>query len=299
VRRVLAVLLLGCMAAAGCSCTSRPDPIELTGRPLDLSEHRYEDVALAMNARAERLERLWAATIVKVWYIGQEGEEQVEQLDGDLHIIQPTNIAMSLTKVGVDGAALGANERFYWYIDLLAEDPIASIGTHARAHPDRLSELGVPVHPLDLLLLLGFSKVPEAPFAELRESRNGGYLVVAAPAAWGIVEYTVDPETYEPLRVTIRRAPGQPPVLTADMQGWLDFQDRLNPGASQVRIPQRVFIDVPELDARVSIRFLEPQVSRRRPDARAFDLGDTLSRYGVRLRRDLDVVHERLRAEEQ
>ena len=47
------------------------------------------------------------------------------------------------------------------------------------------------------------------------------------------------------------------------------------------------------LDARVQIRFLGAQSSRRRPDERAFDLGETLSRYGVRLKRDLDVVHAR------
>lgn len=297
-RRSLAIVLLLFVAAAGCNCASRPDLSELKGGDIDLSAVQYTDVAATMNARAERLQRFWAATITTAWYIGKQGEDEVDQLDGDLHIVQPNNIAMTLQKVGVDGAVLGANERFYWYVDLLSDEPIASIGTHERANPDRLSDLGVPVHPLDLLLLLGFSKVPEEPFAPLRQSPKGGYLVLTAPARWGIVEYSLEPDTFEPVRVQIRRAPRQPAVLTADMQGVVDFDDRLASDLPAVRIPERVLIDVPDIDARVRIRFLGAQVSRRKPDERAFDLGDTLSRHGVRLRRDLDIIHERLRADE-
>lgn len=297
-RRSIAIAMLFLVAAAGCNCASRPDLGELKGEPIDLSKIRYEEVAAKVNARAERLERFWAATITTVWYIGQQGEDEVDQLDGDLHIVQPNKIAMSLQKVGVDGAVLGANERFYWYVDLLADDPIASIGTHERANPDRLSDLGVPVHPLDLLLLLGFSKVPNEPFAPIRQSPKGGYLVLTAPARWGVVEYSLDPDTYEPVRVEIRRAPRQPAMLTADMQGAVAFDDRLQSQEPAVTIPERVLIDVPEIEARVRIRFLGAQVSRRKPDERAFDLGDTLSRHGVRLRRDLDIVHDRMRVDE-
>ena len=298
-KRACMTALLCCLALAGCHCTSRPDPVELKAKPLDLSAYSYEGVASAMNARAEALDRFWAATITKVWYIGQEGEDEVDQLDGDLHIVQPNKLGMTLQKLGIDGAVLGANERFYWYVDLLADEPVAYIGTHENANPDQLGSLGVPVHPLDLLLLLGFSKVPAEPLAPLRESRNGGYLVVTAPARWGIVEYTVDPDSFEPRRVVIRRAPRLPPVLTADMEDAVPFDDRLDPAGPQIRIPERVWIDMPEIDARMSIRFLGAQVSRRKPDERAFDLSDTLSRHRVRVRRDLDVMHERMQVEER
>lgn len=269
----------------------------MDGQGVDLSSYTYEEVASAMNERASRLERFWAATITKVWYIGEQGENEVEQLDGDLHIVQPDQIALSLRKVSVNGAALGANKRFYWYVDLTADDPVALIGTHAKADPDRLSQLGVPVHPLDLLLLLGFSPVPAEPMnpdAPLRLSRSGTRLVLTAPARWGIVEYTINPQTFEPDRIEIRRAPGARPVLTANMlDGDVPFDDRLNRELPEVRIPERVLIDVPNLDAQVQIRFLAAQSSKRRPDERAFDLGETLSRYGVRLKRDLDVQHAR------
>lgn len=295
-------MLLLALAFAGCNFSSRPGPVDLGGgEKIDLSQYTYDEVAQAVNARAERLQRFWAATITTVWYIGEQGEDEVDQLDGDLHIVQPSSIAMTLEKVGVVGATLGANERFYWYLDLQADDPIASIGTHERANPDQLAELGVPVHPLDLLLLLGFSGIPEEPLdpeRPLQRSANGAHLVVAAPARWGIVEYTLDPDTLEPVRVEIRRAPRQPAMLTADMQGTVPFDDRLQRGLAEVRVPERVLIDVPQLDARVRIRFLVPQSSRRKPDERAFDLGDTLSRYDVRLRRDLDVYHERTRTQD-
>jgi len=272
-------------------------PGPLNGKKVDLSTYSYEQVAATMNERAERLERFWAATITTVWYIGREGEDEVDQLDGDLHIVQPDKIALSLRKIGVDGAALGANERFYWYMELLADDPIAMIGTHAKADPDRLAGLGVPVHPLDLLLLLGFSSVPAEPMnpeQPLRLSPMGSHIVLSAPARWGIVEYKLDPDTLEPVRVEIRRDLKLPPVLTADMlDGTVPFDDRINRELPDVRIPLRVLIDVPELDARVQIRFEGAQSSKRRPDERAFDLGDSLSRHGVRLKRDLDVMHAR------
>ncbi len=297
-RRTASIVLLALVCVAGCNCAGRPVlPGPLEGEQVNLDDFTYEQVAAAMNQRAERLERFWAATITTVWYIGQQGEDEVEQLDGDLHIVQPDMIALSLRKVGVDGAALGANERFYWYIDLLADDPIASIGTHAKANPDRLAELGVPVHPLDLLQLLGFSSVPEEPMdpeEPLRLTPTGTRLVLSAPARWGVVEYIIDPETFEPDRISIRRDPSLAPVLTADMlDGDVMFDDRIDRALPSVAIPERVVIDVPLLEARVQIRFLGAQSSRRRPDERAFDLGETLSRYGVRLKRDLDVVHAR------
>ncbi|MEQ9096968.1 MAG: hypothetical protein RIE32_11980 [Phycisphaerales bacterium] len=297
-RRVLATALLVLAITAGCNCAGRPvPPGPLDGERIELADYSYEEVAAAMNERAKRLQRFWAATITKVWYVGEQGENEVEQLDGDLHIVQPDQIALSLRKVGVNAAALGANKRFYWYVDLLADDPVALIGTHAKADPDRLSQLGVPVHPLDLLLLLGFSQVPSEPMnpeIPLRLSPTGTRLILTAPARWGIVEYTVDPKTFEPDRIAIRRDPKANPVLTANMlDGNVPFDDRVNRELPEIQIRERVLIDVPELDAFVQIRFLGAQSSRRRPDERAFDLGETLSRYGVRLKRDLDVEHAR------
>lgn len=297
-RRTASIVLLAVICVAGCNCAGRPpQPGPLQGEQINLEDYTYEQVATAMNQRAERLQRFWAATITKVWYIGEQGENEVEQLDGELHIVQPNRIALSLRKISVDGAALGANERFYWYIDLLADDPIASIGTHAKADPDRLANLGVPVHPLDLLLLLGFSSVPESPMnpeEPLRLSTLGTRLILTAPARWGIVEYTIDPADFELDRIEIRRAPGAEPALTAYMlDGYVPFNDRSNRELGEIRIRERVLIDVPNLEAQVQIRFLDAQSSRRRPDERAFDLGETLSRYGVRLKRDLDVVHAR------
>ncbi|UYV14132.1 MAG: hypothetical protein NCW75_07525 [Phycisphaera sp.] len=296
-RRALGLVLLVVFCATGCNCASKPEPSPLPVGSIDLSAYTYEEVAAAMNQRAQRLERFWAATTTTVWYIGKEGEDEVDQLEGDLHIVQPDHIALSMRKIGVDVAALGANERFYWYMDLLADDPIASIGTHAKADPDRLAGLGVPVHPLDLLLLLGFSSVPGEPMdpeQPLKLSPRGGNIVLTAPARWGVVEYTLEPDTLEPVRVVLKRDPRLPPVLTADMlRGGTLFTDRVDRELPDVSIPERVLIDVPELDARVRIRFLGAQSSKRRPDERAFDLGDSLSRYGVRLKRDLDVMHAR------
>lgn len=297
-KRVLALMLLTLCCAAGCSCSLRPPvPVPLDGRKIDLSAYSYEQVATAMNERAARLERFWASTITMVWYIGESGQDEVEQLDGDLHIVQPDKIALSLRKLGVDGAALGANERFYWYMDLLADDPIAMIGTHAKADPDRLAGQGVPVHPLDLLLLLGFSSVPAEPMnpeQPLRLSASGTHVVLRAPARWGVVDYILDPDTLEPVRIEIRRDPKLSPVLTADMlDGTVPFDDRINRELPEIHIPRRILIDVPGLDAQVQIRFEGAQSSRRRPDERAFDLGSSLSRYGVRLTRDLDVMHAR------
>lgn len=297
-RRWVGLGIVAWIVLALWGCSSNP-PLPKPGGPvgtIDLADHPYEAVARAMNARAARLERFYSAVIVKVWYIGQQGEDEVDQLDGLLHVVQPTRIALNLQKVGVDGAALGANERYYWYMDLLADQRVASIGTHERANPDQLGELGVPVHPLDLLLLLGHSPVPETPMEgppALVVSPDGGRLLLRAPARWGLVEYTLDPKTYAPVRVALRRAAHLPPALTADMLESIEFIDRANPDRGPLDVARRILIDVPALDARVRIRMLDPHASRRRPDDRAFDLGDALSRYGIRLRRDLDVAHAR------
>jgi len=293
------VLMLAQTLAGGCNRAGKPsipgDQVPIADGPRPLPP--YAEVARAVNARADRLELYWAFVLLKVWYVGEQGEDEVEQLEGDLHVVRPARISLILQKLGVNAAALGANDRYYWWMDLAADEPVASIGTHAMADPDRLSDFGVPVHPLDLLELLGLSPIAQEPPATadvgvpMGYTRGGRLLIVRAPARWGVREYWLDPETYEPRRAVLRRGIGQPPALTAELSEYQPFDDGTD--APPVRVPKYVLVDVPQLEARVRIRMVAPQAGGRRPDERAFQLADLLARFGVTRRRDLDEVHRR------
>ncbi|MEO1007699.1 MAG: hypothetical protein AAFX79_03985 [Planctomycetota bacterium] len=286
----LATMTIAALLAAGCASAPepppQPEPVAAVERPLP----DYDAVAARINVRSERLERFFAGATTRVWYIGEQGEEETEQLDGYVHMVAPDKISLTLQKLGVDGAVLGSNEQRYWWFDLAEDPPVAAIGTHEKADPDRLGDFYLPVHPLDLILLFGFAPMPERDdeAAEMRWSPGGERLIVAAEARWGACEYWLDPESLEVQRVVLRRAADEPPVLTADLPIYQEFDDRVSGLPTKVRVPRRMLIDVPALDARARLTISAPRADRRRPDDRAFQLQDALARHGIKAFRDVD-----------
>jgi hypothetical protein len=204
--------MMRCLAAAavlvgalvGCDRTKEKKEEVVVRGPVPA----YAQVAGAYNARVVRLERLACPVGVVVHAKDDRGNPLREQVEGNLQLALPANVALRLDKVGQTVFYLGSNETKYWWFDLTG-DKSALVGSHAKATPEAVASFGLPVHPLDLLEVLAIKPIPadgseQATHATLAWSKNGKYLGLTLPGRWGGQRrFWLDPKTYDPVRVEL------------------------------------------------------------------------------------------------
>lgn len=304
------LMLLGLGSFVGCSATGRVvgDPPSTTPDPLALPS--YARVAAVQNSRVAMLVRLWAAASAIVTYQDQDGQIRTEQAEGYLQLIQPNQVALSLGKQITTQVYfyLGSNEERYWWMDRLdPERRIAFVGTHEAATPERAAKFGAPVHPLDLVDLLGITPLPDA--AEPRIAATGGdsdpdstlpegsrlawspdrtSVVVDVPGRFGTRRTWFDPETLRPRRVEILDERGRVAVystLARDVLVSVRGDSRLRP-----MMAENVEVFIP--GTRISIRLLLDRLENRgdRQGRAPFDLDRLLGAYPVDRIEDLDAL---------
>lgn len=265
-----AVLLL-CLWLAGCAGgDGGAGPAEpLTPPPT------YAEVAGAHNARVGRVPRLWARIATTVWYPDEDGKEREEQFEGHLQVIRPDRVSLSFSKVGDEYAALGCNAESYWWVERI-DEPRALVGTHEKATPERMRELGIPVYPLDLIELLGVTELPESG-EEPRWSE--GQVEVRAPVRSGTKRMLLDARTLEPTRVEILDGTGQV-LVWSSLERYRDVD---TPAVGdEPRVPGDAWMHLDDAGVRARIRISEPEARESRPTDAAFDLSRKLRAYMVR-----------------
>lgn len=240
----------------------------------------YSQVATRYNARVEPLAELWAATVIRVWYPGEAGEEKSDQVDGHLQIRRPDRCSITFEKVGEMYLMLGSDAERYWWFDL-AEEKTASVGLHANATPERVEGFGIPVHPLDLVELMGVNPLP--PEGEIAWDGRVGRLIVTVPGRWGARRLFLDPVTLEPSRIELLGAAGEV-ALVAELSKYTGEQLR---GPAGTRIASEVLIRVERESASARIRLYEARNHSTR-DA-AFDLERLKRAYSIARVIDLDA----------
>jgi hypothetical protein len=274
------VLAAALAATGGCQNTPRGSETIARGRPPE-----YAAVATAYNQRVVPLERLWSRATIHVWYPDreQEGKEEEAQVDANLQYIRPDKVNLSLMHVGKSDpvAVLGSNEKQYWYLDLQATPRVARVGEHGGATPERIAKLDIPVHPLDLIELMGITPLPmswpsvgtgESP--DLRWTPDGRLLVLSTPGRTGRRLLYLDPQTYRPARVELT-GPGGAVVVSAELSHYLDVA-----GAPASAVPGEVQASVESGRRRLRLRLDLPAVNHR-INAAAFDPGFLLKEYRI------------------
>lgn len=254
---------------------------------------RYEDVAAAYNRRVEPLDRLWTRTVARLWFPGENGNEDTEQLEGVFQYIRPDRVLLTFTKIGEVYGILGSNQTQYWWIEL-GKNKVAHVGEHAKVTPERLRELRLPVHPLDFVDLLGITPLPvggepgmgaggagastaEAPRVEW--SQDGKTLVVTRPGRVGRERLWLDPESYELVRSAILDDAGEETIFAT--LGKYERVTALGPAARSA-VATEIFISMDRGRTRARLLITSPEVSQLRPKPGAFDLQKILSGYGVK-----------------
>ncbi len=175
----------------------------------------YAEVAAAHNARAARLGRLWSRAAVQLRYTDAEGTVRREQGEGHLQIVQPANLALSVGKLGEVVFWLGSDAERFWWFDL-GDASTASVGRHENAMKPCIGELPLPVHPLDLLDLIGVTPLP-ASSATAPVVGPGGRVVVDVPARAGVRRLFFDASTMRPVRVELWVAGKSTPEVVSEL----------------------------------------------------------------------------------
>jgi len=233
------LLALAALAPLGCA-PGQGGSVERSARASARVSH--VEIARAHNERAARLERLWARAAVQMRYTDRDGRRRSEQGEGHLQIVQPAGLALSVGKVGETLFWLGSDDERFWWFEL-GEDSRASVALHENALAPCLGDAALPVHPLDLLDLLGVTPIPatsdRAPLVG-----PGGRLVVDAPARAGARRLFFDPETLRPVRVELWRSGEREPAVVAALSEDERVDLPATPGvdprvASRVRVTQR------------------------------------------------------------
>jgi hypothetical protein len=257
----LAALLSGCAGPArhqpGATVARGPVPT-------------YEEVAAAYNRRVEPLDRLWARTVIRVWFVNQEGKEQQEQLEGHLQYLRPDRLLLTFDKVGTTYAALGSNDQKYWWIETRG-DRKAWVGQHEEATPELIAQLGLPVHPLEFVELLGITPLPvRAPGARVEWSEDGR-LRVTAPGRMGERRLWLDPQRWVPLRVDVLGTGGEV-VISAELTRYQAVAVRSPIGHWNPEVPGELQAQQDRAKLRVRMTLFDPETAGARPKASAFDL---------------------------
>lgn len=208
--------------------------------------------------------------IVRFTARDRNGNRRTEQGEGYLQVIRPNHVLLSVGSY-VDRMYfyLGSNDQLYWWVDSMKDHAReAAVGRLELATRERAAQLGVPVHPLDLLELIGVTTLPESG-GEVRWVDRGRAIEVTAPARWGIRRLQLDPVMFEPTRIELLDDAGN---MVARAEIALPVAVTIEGSGHRPRIAGRVRIALPTLEAEVTIDIHSPETTSRRPRLQAFDL---------------------------
>ncbi len=277
-RRIVPILLAGVASLAGLAgCELGPKgpatPVNSATMPLP----SYSAVSERYNQRVARLDKVWARISIRVTGVDKEGNKVDEQAEGHLQVIRPDKLALSITKVGETYFYLGSNEQVYWWLDL-HEDKKALVGRHEKATPQLAARFDVPVHPLDLLELLGITPLPPGAAAATAWSRDGRLLEVTLPGRWGKRHLSLDPATFQPRYIELLDSRGK--VLVAaeleDPQPVVVRCDSATPPMASL-----YNIDIATSGTHITLRLYDPENRCDRQKLTPFDFDALLKAYGV------------------
>ena len=277
---LLALLgVLVCLSA----CRARPAPISPTDAgPLPT----YEDVYAQAEARVGALDRFWARATVGLRYKDAEGERHYEQGEGHLQFVRPSQVALTIGKLGETYLLLGCDDERFWWIERL-DIKRAFVGGQTGARDLAIERVGVPVLPTDLLILADLVPWP-APDGEYAGRVVESDREDLDPSAVFAVEFNESGRTrrvyltrtvFDPVGVDLFADDGKL-IARSELSMHERVLNHIEPTRQQ-RVPSRVKVDVPSAESRIELNLKDMEISDRRPKAVVFDLEGLIRRFGI------------------
>lgn len=277
-----AAALLAAVSIVLCGCRSaqpgalQVDPQRVWPGPLPV----YEDVARAYNVRVDPLTRLSVAIVLRLSYRDVDGVKHEEQVEGRCDFVRPRQLLLRLDKVGQNIALLGSNQDKFWWIEL-ADHKRALVGEHDKASADRLAEAGVPVHPLDLVELMGFTPIPTGADGGSVSKSESGVLQVTLPGRIGSRRLLLSPGDFRPFRIELLGEDGKV-AATSDLTKYVTVAVRgAGPEVVRPLVASDVVITAQAGATQGHLELSAPELDTSRPKAGAFDLDKWLEVKGI------------------
>jgi len=291
IKRTMAAVMFCAVATLNVGCRSGQVREPDKGGAVQRGElPAYDVVAAKYNERVAGLEQVETLVSLGITAKNEKGERIKNQVEGNLKIKLPSSASMRVDKAGKSIFYLGSNEQHYWWIDLTADPKVAMVGQHAKATPESVSNFGVPVHPMDLIEVMAVRPLPAkgegGDRAKLAWSENGRALIVSLPGRWGERRFSLDPETYDPIRIELLDGTGNT-VVSAVHTDFVTAEVVGNVGA-RPRLSKRIDLTLPAQDATVTVAVYEPKNPGPQMRVQVFNLRAVLQAYNVQKVVDID-----------
>lgn len=269
---VLPLLIAGCASVQGPK-VARPEVLP-----------GYDQVADRFDVRVDRLSRVWSRVNLTLRSPREKGGTSVDRSEGHIQIELPDRTAVTVEKLMDVYLYFGSDAVGYWWIDLTDGDrKTALYGRHDEATPALVAELGLPVHPRELLDLIAITPLPKrgkgavvAP-GTVDWDADRGLLRVVVPAMWGTRTLWLDPVTMAPHRVELRDGAGAERA-SCEMSRPISVPVR-GDGHVPPKLASRYQVSMPATGASLT---MELYGAENKPiDPRAFDFKALVESYGV------------------
>ncbi|CAN5867850.1 hypothetical protein BH11PLA1_BH11PLA1_10620 [soil metagenome] len=167
----------------------------------------YLNAATRYNATVEDFARVFVAgAVVRIDYTDENGERQNHQVDFTLQMVRPTMLALNIRKVGQSLFWLGCDDTRYWWFDFSKDESTAAVGRHDRFSAAQARRIGLAIHPLEVIRLLGVTPlaVSDGALGGTQWSSDGMDLgVTSALPGGGYVRVWLDPDTFRTRRIEL------------------------------------------------------------------------------------------------
>ena len=226
--------------------------------------------------------------MVELKWTDDEGKHY-EQGDGNLIVVKPHRVALSIGKLGNTVMWAGCDEQRYWLFDLHEEKTLYS-GLHANAHlRDRAKRYPLPVHPLTLLWLMGITPIhPDSPavWTGTVDGANGDYMV--EPHAGG-TRLWLDAVDARVTRIDLLDVEGQTQAVCRLSRWQRVAMQGLPPGALPW-VATRLELTMASQEGSMTLFLSDPTDGREvgRIKDKAFDLGHLIKVFKPEKAVDLD-----------
>lgn len=203
--RFIAPQTVACIAALTAILSGCPSMPPMT-RPAPSQMPTYQELAARYNEHLVQIDRLWSRAVVELQWHDDQGTHY-EQGDGNLIIVQPHHVALSIGKLGHTVMWAGSDESQYWLFDLRQNHELF-IGKHSRMSLTESHRWPLPVGPLELKTLLGLSPIQRvANGQQPTVVWNKGAFVIEPPGQkqrlW------IAPDSARPIQIDLLNEAGQ------------------------------------------------------------------------------------------
>lgn len=233
------LLMLVLVVSVGCSNSG--------SKRSAVTQDEIDQIIQFHNERVASIERVWARVSVRIKGTDARGEWFEEQGEGHLQITRPESVSLSIGKLGETYFAYGSGTEQYWMFDLSDSDNrVALIGSLDKITPERAEEIGLSVHPADLITVLGIEPIDPESIIDTRWEDSSGLIAIRFPSrleGWGETEYWFDPGRGLPILVRSLDAYGER-LATTGLSRYKDLltEQKLDSG---VQVPGKVEVRDP------------------------------------------------------